>query len=89
MFNIFKSWAKTNKNFSLLGRLVANVADAHTAGTYYHRKCYVRLRDSARATERRELTGPVPPPFDPIISAQIVAMIEHSSSQSYVRCIKS
>jgi hypothetical protein len=78
-----KSWAKTNKNFSLLGRLVANVADAHAAGTYYHHKCYVRLRDSARATERRELTGPVPPPFDPIICAQIVAMIEHSDTTSF------
>ena len=75
-----KSWAKTSKNFDLLGRLVAAASDAHAADVYYHHTCYVRLRDSARATERQESVGTAPPPFDPIICAQIVALIEHSET---------
>jgi hypothetical protein len=75
-----KSWAKTNKNFNLLGRLVAVASDAHAADAYYHHQCYIHLRDSARAAERRQLVGETPPPFDPIICAQIVALIEHSDT---------
>ena len=75
-----KSWAKPNKNFNLLGRLVAVASDAHAADAHYHHQCYVRLRDSARAAEQRKLVGPAPPPFDPIICAQIVALIEHSET---------
>uniref|UniRef100_UPI00358EAE2A uncharacterized protein n=1 Tax=Myxine glutinosa TaxID=7769 RepID=UPI00358EAE2A len=78
-----KRWAKTNENFQLLGRLVAVAADALAADTYYHHQCYVRLRDSARAAERRESVGPVPPPFDPIICAQIVALIENADTTSF------
>jgi hypothetical protein len=75
-----KSWAKTKKNFHLLGRLVAIASDAHAADTYYHHTCYVRLRDSAAAAEQHDLVGPTPPPFDTIICAQIIALIEHSDT---------
>ena len=78
-----KSWAKTNKNFHLLGRLVAKASDAHAADAYYHHQCYVRLRDSANAAERRDFVGPAPPPFDPLICAQIIALIEHSDITSF------
>ena len=75
-----KSWAKTNKTLNLLGRLVAVASDAHAADAYYHHQCYVHLRDSAHAAERRDLVGPAPPPFDPIICAQIITLIEHSDT---------
>ena len=78
-----KSWAKTNTNFQLLGRLVAKASDAHAADAYYHLPCYVRLRDSAAAVEQSNLVGPAPPPFDTIICAQIIALIEHSDTTSF------
>lgn len=78
-----KRWAKTNKNFRLLGRLVATASDAHAADAYYHHHCYVRLRNSAAAAERSDLVGPAPPPFDTIICAQIIALIEHSDTTSF------
>ena len=43
----------------------------------------MRLRDAARAAERREMVGPAHPPFDPIICAQIVSLIEHSNTRSF------
>ena len=70
--------AKAYDNFQLLGRLVAAAFEAHAADAYYHHRCYVCLRDFARAAARRELAEPTPQPFDPIICAQIVALIEHS-----------
>lgn len=78
-----KTWARTNNNFNLLGRLVSVAADSHAADAYYHHPCYVRLRDTARASERREEADPTPPPFDPIICAQIVALIEHSDTTTF------
>ena len=53
-----KSWAQTTKNFQLLGKLIAQAADAHAADFYYHGKCYTHLRDLARAEERRASAGP-------------------------------
>ena len=75
-----KRWAKTNKNFPLLGRLTTAASDLHAADICYHHQCYVRLRDSANASERQESAGPTHPPFNPIICAQIVASIEHSET---------
>ncbi len=76
-----KSWAKTTNNFNLLGRLVAVASDAHAADVCYHHQCYVRLRDFARAVERRYSAGPSPPPFDALlIGAQFIALIEHSDT---------
>ena len=72
-----KNWAKVNNNFLLLGKLIAQAADAH-AGDTYHLQCYCQLRDFARA--RRPSTGPSQPPFDPIATAQIVALLEDSDS---------
>ncbi|KAL8577258.1 hypothetical protein ACOMHN_022446 [Nucella lapillus] len=78
-----KRWAKTNKNFQLLGRLVTTASDAHAADAYYHHRCYVLLRDSAASAERSDFVGPAPPPFDTIICAQIIALIEHSDTTSF------
>lgn len=75
-----KSWAKSNNNFQLIGRLTATAADAHAGDTYYHVQCYLHLRDSARAEHRRASTSPAPPQFDPIATAQIVALVEDSDS---------
>lgn len=75
-----KSWAKLNNNFQLIGKLVAQAADAHAGDTYYHVKCYLRLRDSGRAAQSRASTGPAPPQFDPIAMAQIIAIVEDSDS---------
>ena len=75
-----KSWAKSNNNFQLMGKLIAQAADAHAGDIYYHVQCYLHLRDSARAVNRRASTGPAPPQFDPISTAQIVALVEDSDS---------
>ena len=73
-----KNWAKINNNFQLLGKLIAQAADAHAGNTHYHSQCYCQLRDSARA--RKPSAGPSQPPFDPIATAQIVALLEDSGS---------
>ena len=75
-----KSWAKLNNNFPLVGKLIAQAADAHAGDTYYHVQCYLHQRDSARAVQNQESTGPAPPQFDPIATAQIVAIVEDSDS---------
>lgn len=64
----------------LFGRLTAQAADAHAGDTYYNVTCYLRLRDAARAADRRTSTSPTPPQFDPIACAQIVAFVEDSQS---------
>ena len=43
-----RNWAKDSKNFRLLGKLIAQAADAHAAYTYYHVTCYTNLRYSAQ-----------------------------------------
>ena len=43
----------------------------------------MRLRDSAGAAERSDLEGSSPPPFDTIVCAQIIALIEHSDTTSF------
>jgi len=42
-----RNWAESSKNFHLLGKLIAQAADAHAADTYYHVTCYTNLRYSA------------------------------------------
>ena len=49
-----KKWAKSANRFQLMGKLVTQAADAHAGDTYYHVKCYLHLRDSARTTVRKE-----------------------------------
>ena len=72
-------WATTTKNYALIGRLTVS-GDAHAANFYYHHDCYTRLRNSANAKERKTIINPPPPPFDPIICAQIVAIIENATT---------
>lgn len=78
-----KNWAEKTRNFDLLGKLVAVASDAHASDAFYHRLCYEHLRDSARAAERRESVGPAPSPFDPMICAQMVALIESSDTSIF------
>lgn len=80
-----KNWAQTCKNFALLGRLTCTASDAHAADIYYHHECYVRLRDSASAVERKKSgdSSPKPPPFDTIVCAQIIATIENSDQELF------
>ena len=75
-----KNWAELNHNFKLMGKLITQAADAHAGDTYYHDHCYLHLQDSARAANRQESTGPASPKFDPIATAQIVALVEDSNS---------
>ena len=75
-----KSWAAANNNFQLLGKLMTQAADDHTGVTYYHVQRYLHLRDSVRAGNHRASTGPAPPKFDTIATAQIVTLIEDSVS---------
>ena len=75
-----KSWAQTSNNFQLIGTLIGQAADAHAGDVYYHVQCYLHLRDNARATNRRTSECPAPPQFDPIATAQIVAIVEESDS---------
>ena len=75
-----KSWAQTSNNFQLIGKLIGQAADAHAGDVYYHVQCYLHLRDNARATNHRISECPAPPQFDPIATAQIVAIVEESDS---------
>lgn len=75
-----KKWAQSTKNFQLTGKLIAQAADAHAGDTYYHVKCYLHLRDSARTAGCQTSTGPAPAQFDPIVTAQIIALVEDSDS---------
>ena len=75
-----KSWAQTSNNFQLIGKLIGQAADAHAGDVYYHVQCYLHLRDNARATNCRTSECPAPPQFDPIATAQIVAIVEESDS---------
>ena len=75
-----KSGAQTSNNFQLIGKLIGQAADAHAGDVYYHVQCYLHLRDNARATNRRTSECPAPPQFDPIATAQIVAIVEESDS---------
>lgn len=76
-----KKWAKTTNNWHLYGRLTAG-SDAHAMDACYHVQCYWRLRDGARAVERRRSSGePMPPPFDPMVIAQLVAFVDDSRSE--------
>ena len=75
-----KSWAQTSNKFQLIGKLIGQAADAHAGDVYYHVQCYLHLRDNARATNRRTSECPAPPQFDPIATAQIVAIVEESDS---------
>ncbi|KAL8570748.1 hypothetical protein ACOMHN_006898 [Nucella lapillus] len=45
-------------------------ADANAADVYYHVQCYLRLRDSARAEDRRATAGPSAPVFNSLAIAQ-------------------
>ena len=74
------TWAKSNNNFRLLGKLIRQAADAHAGNTLYHVQCYIHLRDCACASNRLTSTGSVPPQFDPIATAQIVALVDDSDS---------
>ena len=78
-----KSWAKTTKNFQLLGRLIAQAADAHAADTYYHLQCYTQLRNSAQAKKCKASAGPLEPHFNAIAIAQIVALVEDSEDSVF------
>ena len=75
-----KSWAESTKNFYLLAKLITQSVYGHAGDTYYHQKCYLHLRDLARAEDRRESAGPSTPSFNPIAIAQIVALVEDSAS---------
>jgi hypothetical protein len=75
-----KTWAQSTKNFILLGKLIAQAADAHAGDTHYHLQCYLHLRDSARAEDRRASAGPPAPHFNSVVIAQIVALVENSDS---------
>jgi len=76
----WKSWAKSNNNFQLIGKLIAQAADAHAGDIHYHAQCYLHLWDSACATNHTASIGSAPPQFDPIATAQIVAIVEDSDS---------
>lgn len=78
-FNL-KRWAESTKNFQLLGRLIAQAADAHAADAYYHVNCYTSLRNSAQAEERKSAAGPSNTHFNAIAIAQIAALVEDSDS---------
>ena len=75
-----KSWAQSIKNFHLLARLITQSEDAHAGDTYYNLQCYLRLRDLARAEDRRASAGPSTPHFNLIVIVQIVALVEDSDS---------
>lgn len=75
-----KSWAQTAKNFQLLGYLITKAADAHAGDISYHVQCYLYLRDSASAEERRGSACTDTTVFNSVIIAQIVALVENSDS---------
>ena len=52
-------------------------------GHYYLTQSYLNLRDSTHAAKQHESAGPAPPPFDAIVTAEIVALIEDSDSKVY------
>ena len=77
----FKEGADSNRNCQLLGRMTVVASGAHAGDVYYHTQCYLNLRDSARAAKRLNSAGPAPPPFDTIVTAEIVALIEDCDSK--------
>ena len=78
-----KGWAKTFKDYRLPRRQLRCASDAHAADIYQHHPWYVKLRGTAHAVDRRNSVSTVYLPFDPIVYAQIIALIEHFESNPF------
>ena len=75
-----RCWAHESKNFPLVGRSIVMAAEERAADVYYHLHCYLNLQHSARASSKPPSRCAAPPQFDPIATAQIVALLEDSDS---------
>ena len=74
---------KTNKDFQLLGRMLKSVPHAHAANTYYHYRCYVKLKDFVRVVERRNSAIPNHRPLEYLFNSLLGLMAKKISDIQY------
>ena len=79
--NNLKEMAKEAQNWVVYAR-VNEAFDATAGDLYYHKSCYRKLANEARAAKSkksRETTTP-PLPYDPLVMAELIAFIQYNES---------
>ena len=77
------TWAKTGKNWTVLGRLntCPDPTDTTAADIYYHISCYTELKNNARSAERAANKSDIDQnKYDHLVYYQLIEYVRYSSS---------
>ncbi|KAF5273475.1 hypothetical protein FQA39_LY07492 [Lamprigera yunnana] len=87
--NLFE-WALQSQNWVVHARLntTSNAEDAQAWDTHYHASCYTKLKTEARAATKSLRSTLHQQTYDPIITAQLLALVKCNNSPQNVSQMK-
>ena len=74
-----KQMTKDAENWVVYARLNA-VFDATAGDLCYHKTCYCKLSNQARAKKQKSETKASNPPYDPLVMAELISYIQHNNN---------